>query len=314
MVYGCKWNSFSWRRPEKTIFPNWVDNSRQLDVHASGRVLSVVEGGVVVQLEAGLHAVVVVKLNECKAAALLRIFLLSGDADCGRGVLFEVLGQGLVVGGVGKVACTCGDSLVNPVSSVRRSPSALESLTDKADEAGTLLGLLSLGGFSGRLFLGLSRRLGLLLLFLLGLLPVLLLLLVGLHPLGRSHVNIHSVLGGSSRLGVGLLDLLGLALLLLVRLLLLVGLLLLLLLVLLLLLLGLVLLFLLLLHLFLCLGSSFGGSDNIGLLLQLALFLLFLLVFLVLLLLLHLLALGLDHLILHEFALVTHCGVVWGKC
>jgi hypothetical protein len=33
----------------------------------------------------------------------------------------------------------------------------------------------------GRLFLGLSRRLGLLLLFLLGLLPVLLLLLVGLR-------------------------------------------------------------------------------------------------------------------------------------
>jgi hypothetical protein len=83
------------------------NDSRQLDIHASGRVLSVVEVGVVVQLETGLHAVVVVKLDEGKAAAFGGVFFLRGDADCGRRVLLEVLGQGLVVGGVGKVACIC---------------------------------------------------------------------------------------------------------------------------------------------------------------------------------------------------------------
>lgn len=74
------------------IFSNWGgDNSRQLDVHASGRVLSVVEGGVVVQLQAGLHAVVVVKLDECEAAALLGVFFLGCDADCGRGFFSKCL-------------------------------------------------------------------------------------------------------------------------------------------------------------------------------------------------------------------------------
>ena len=97
------------------------DNSRQLDVHASGRVLSIVEGGVVVQLEASLHAVVVVKLNECEATALLGVFFLGCDADCGRGVLLEVLAQGLMVGGVGKVACICEYPLINSLSSVRGS-------------------------------------------------------------------------------------------------------------------------------------------------------------------------------------------------
>lgn len=81
-------------------------NSRQLNVHASGRVLLVVEHGVVVQLEAGLHAVVVVELNECEATALvLGVILIGCDTDCGRRVLLEVLGERLLVGGVGKVAC-----------------------------------------------------------------------------------------------------------------------------------------------------------------------------------------------------------------
>jgi hypothetical protein len=84
-----------------------MGDSRQLNVHPSGRVFSVVEVGVVVQLETGLHAVVVVKLNECKATALvLGVILVGSNTDCGRRVLFKVLGQGLLVGRVRKVACS----------------------------------------------------------------------------------------------------------------------------------------------------------------------------------------------------------------
>ena len=83
-----------------------MGDSRQLNVHPSGRVFSIVESGVVVQLEAGFHAVVVIKLNECKAAALvLGVILIGRNTDRGRRVLFKVLGQGLLVGRVGKVAC-----------------------------------------------------------------------------------------------------------------------------------------------------------------------------------------------------------------
>lgn len=60
----------------------------------------------VVQLETGLHAVIVVKLDEGKASAfVLRVILIGCDTDSGWGVLFKVLGQGLLVGRVGKVAC-----------------------------------------------------------------------------------------------------------------------------------------------------------------------------------------------------------------
>lgn len=58
-----------------------LEYSRQLDVDAARRVLAVVEGGVVVKLEAGLHAVVVVELDEGEAAALLRGLGLGCDAD-----------------------------------------------------------------------------------------------------------------------------------------------------------------------------------------------------------------------------------------
>lgn len=58
----------------------------------------------VVQLKAGLHAVVVVELDEGEAAAFAGGFFLGCDADEGWGVLFEVLGEGFVVGGVGQVA------------------------------------------------------------------------------------------------------------------------------------------------------------------------------------------------------------------
>jgi hypothetical protein len=55
--------------------------SRQLDVDAARRILAVVEGGVVVEFEAGLHAVVVVELNEGEAAALLGGLGLGRDTD-----------------------------------------------------------------------------------------------------------------------------------------------------------------------------------------------------------------------------------------
>jgi hypothetical protein len=55
--------------------------SRQLNVDAARRILAVVEGGVVVEFEAGLHAVVVVELNEGEAAALLGCLGLGCDAD-----------------------------------------------------------------------------------------------------------------------------------------------------------------------------------------------------------------------------------------
>lgn len=57
-----------------------------------------------IQLEAGLHAVVVVELDEGEAAALGWGFFLSCDADFGRRVLLEVLGEGLEVCGVGQVS------------------------------------------------------------------------------------------------------------------------------------------------------------------------------------------------------------------
>lgn len=60
----------------------------------------------VVQLETGLHAVIVVELDEGEASALvLGVILIGCDADSGWGVLFKVLGQGLLGGRVGKVAC-----------------------------------------------------------------------------------------------------------------------------------------------------------------------------------------------------------------
>lgn len=81
-------------------------NSRQLDVDCARRVLAVVEGGVVVQLEATLHAIKVVELDESESAALGRFFLLGCDADEGGWVLLEVLLHGLGVGGVGQVTCS----------------------------------------------------------------------------------------------------------------------------------------------------------------------------------------------------------------
>ena len=81
-------------------------NSRQLDVNCARRVLAVVEGGVVVQLEATLHAIKVVELDESESPALGRFFLLSCDADESGRVLLEVLLHGLSVGGVGQVTCS----------------------------------------------------------------------------------------------------------------------------------------------------------------------------------------------------------------
>ena len=59
-----------------------------------------------VQLETGLHAVVVVELDEAEAAALGRLVDLGGYADGNGGDLLEVLGEGLFVGGVGEVSYT----------------------------------------------------------------------------------------------------------------------------------------------------------------------------------------------------------------
>jgi hypothetical protein len=81
--------------------------SRQLDIHATRRVLAVVEGGMVVKLEAGLHAIVVVELDEGETAALLGSLGLSRNANRGGRVLLEVLCERFEVCGVGKVACNC---------------------------------------------------------------------------------------------------------------------------------------------------------------------------------------------------------------
>lgn len=60
----------------------------------------------VVQFETGLHAIIVVELDECKAAAfVLRVVLLCGHANHRRGVFLEVFGERLLVGGVWQVAC-----------------------------------------------------------------------------------------------------------------------------------------------------------------------------------------------------------------
>lgn len=75
-----------------------MEDSRQLDIDPPWRVLAIVEVGVVVQLERGLHPVVVLELDECKAAALLRLVLLCCDAHCCRRDLLEVLRDGLGVG------------------------------------------------------------------------------------------------------------------------------------------------------------------------------------------------------------------------
>lgn len=57
-----------------------------------------------VQLETGLHAIVVVELDEAETAALGRLVDLGGYADGNGRDLLEVLGQGLFVGGVGEVS------------------------------------------------------------------------------------------------------------------------------------------------------------------------------------------------------------------
>lgn len=57
-----------------------------------------------VQLQTGLHAIVVVELDEAEAAALGRLVDLGGYADGNGRDLFEVLGEGLFVGGVGEVS------------------------------------------------------------------------------------------------------------------------------------------------------------------------------------------------------------------
>lgn len=56
-------------------------HSRQFNVDPARRVLPVIEHGVVVQLEAGLHAIVVVELDKGEAAALVRGVFPGCDAD-----------------------------------------------------------------------------------------------------------------------------------------------------------------------------------------------------------------------------------------
>ncbi len=55
--------------------------SRQFNVNSARRVLPVIEHRVVVQLEAGLHAIVVVELDKCEAAALAWGVFPGCDAD-----------------------------------------------------------------------------------------------------------------------------------------------------------------------------------------------------------------------------------------
>ena len=58
----------------------------------------------VVQLETGLHAIVIVEFDEGEPTAFGGGFFLGCDADCGGGVLLKVLGEGLVGCGVGQVS------------------------------------------------------------------------------------------------------------------------------------------------------------------------------------------------------------------
>lgn len=55
--------------------------SRQFNINPARRVLSVIEHGVVVQLETGLHAVVIVELDKGEAAALARGVFPGCNAD-----------------------------------------------------------------------------------------------------------------------------------------------------------------------------------------------------------------------------------------
>lgn len=57
-----------------------------------------------VQLQSGLHAVVVLELDECKAAAFGRLVLLCRDAHCSGRNLLKVFRDGLGVGGVGEIS------------------------------------------------------------------------------------------------------------------------------------------------------------------------------------------------------------------
>ena len=55
--------------------------SRKFNIDTTRRVFSIVEVGVVVQFQAGLHAVVVVKFDEGETAAFGWGFFLGCDAD-----------------------------------------------------------------------------------------------------------------------------------------------------------------------------------------------------------------------------------------
>lgn len=77
---------------------------RQLNIHPARRVLSIIEHGMVVQLEAGLHTIVVVEFDEGETAAFGGGFFLGCDADLRGGILLKVLGEGLVVCRVGQVS------------------------------------------------------------------------------------------------------------------------------------------------------------------------------------------------------------------
>lgn len=59
--------------------PELVQNgcSRQFNIDPPGRVLLIIEHRVVIQLEAGLHAIVIIELNEAEPTALGRLLLLS---------------------------------------------------------------------------------------------------------------------------------------------------------------------------------------------------------------------------------------------
>lgn len=79
-------------------------NSRQLHIDPPWGILPIIKRGVMIQLQARLHAIKVLKLDECETAAFGRFFLFGSDTDRDRGVFGEVVFDRFGVGGVGEVS------------------------------------------------------------------------------------------------------------------------------------------------------------------------------------------------------------------